>query len=672
MKQFTKILIANRGEIAVRIIRTARKKGIRTVAVYTEADRMSLHVSQADEAVFLKGTSLDETYLNQQLLIRIAVEKKAEAIHPGYGFLAENASFAEAVAKATLVFIGPEPEQIRLMGEKNTAIELARSLNIPVLESVRGTKNELPEKAKEIGFPLMVKASAGGGGKGMFIVSSEDKLQTALDRAERQSIDYFNNGELFIEKYISNARHIEVQLLGDNHGNLIHLYERECSIQRRFQKIVEEVPSAFSDDDLRTKLCSAALKIGQAVAYRGLGTVEFLVDENGDFWFLEMNTRIQVEHPVTEAVTGIDLVEQQLSVAAGTPLQIKQSDIVLNGHAIEARICAEDVEKDFRPSTGVVEKLWFSKLAGLRTDTFIQEQTEIPPFYDSLLAKQIVHAPNREQAIDLLWHSLSETAFAGLQTNIPFLLQLLADSRFRKNEISTSFLNNFPFQHLENSVSMAAAYLFFHFFRHKKQAENLWQHIGFWRQNMHLTVWIDGRETEFGTLQHQKGIDIYFQDKKYSFEEAKWDDQKLELKIDGLAAVFFIQEKQSETRIFLLGKSYSVRSNLVHGQIRIEKKEKKLQKHFQQKIKSGLFGKVLSLEVTPGNQVEEGAVLLTIESMKTEFRILCPQTSIVKKVHVGAGEMIKDGQLLVELEEVTSRNVQLQLTVVKGETFTKT
>ena len=440
MKQFTKILIANRGEIAVRIIRTARKKGIRTVAVYTEADRMSLHVSQADEAVFLKGTSLDETYLNQQLLIRIAVEKKAEAIHPGYGFLAENASFAEAVAKATLVFIGPEPEQIRLMGEKNTAIELARSLNIPVLESVRGTKNELPEKAKEIGFPLMVKASAGGGGKGMFIVSSEDKLQTALDRAERQSIDYFNNGELFIEKYISNARHIEVQLLGDNHGNLIHLYERECSIQRRFQKIVEEVPSAFSDDDLRTKLCSAALKIGQAVAYRGLGTVEFLVDENGDFWFLEMNTRIQVEHPVTEVITGIDLIEQQILIANGEALKLKQEDVKLKGWAIECRINAEDVQSGFAPDPGKIESLSMPTYQCVRVDTGVQNGSSIVASYDSMIAKLIVKGRDRKEAIKNTKMALDKVWIKGTKTTLPFFRMLVRHPKFQDGSFTTAFI----------------------------------------------------------------------------------------------------------------------------------------------------------------------------------------------------------------------------------------
>lgn len=650
MKTFDKILIANRGEIAVRIIRTAKKMGIRTVAIFTEIDRNSLHVSLADEAILLSGETLHQSYLDRLQIIGIARERKAEAIHPGYGFLSENAVFADEVRKSGLTFIGPTSEQIRLMGEKNKAIELAESLEIPVLKSLRGNKTELLENANQIGYPLMLKASAGGGGKGMFIVYSEKELQTALDKAERQAIDYFNNGDLFIENYIPNARHIEVQLLGDNQGNLIHLFERECSIQRRFQKIVEEAPSAFVDTKLREELCSAALKIGRKVGYRGLGTVEFLVDDDRNFWFLEMNTRIQVEHPVTEAVTGIDLVEQQLLVAAGNPLLIMQKDVSLNGHAIEARICAEDSTNHFHPSSGTVEHIWLSSRTTVRTDTFIQQETEISSFYDSLLAKQIAHASTRKQAIGLLQQSLLETAVAGLQTNIPFLLQLLGDFRFQKNNISTSFLNNFFVEKLENPVSLAAAYLYFHFFRNIKQADNLWQHLGFWRQNLHFSIWIDGNELEMGMIQHATGIDLFFQNKKFLYEIAEWDEQKLVLKTDDQETVFFVQEKEKETRIFLLGKGHYVRSNLVSKQVQISKKEPKLKKQFQKKINSDLYGKVLSLEVIPGDRVDKGAVLLTIESMKSEFRVLCPQASVVKKVWVEAGEMIKDGQLLVELE----------------------
>ena len=649
MKLFTKILIANRGEIAVRIVQTARKMGIQTVAVYTYSDRNSLHSSLADEAVLLEGDHLSETYLNWSLLIRIAKERKAEAIHPGYGFLAENALFAEAVAEAGFIFIGPSPEQIRLMGEKIRASRLVGSLQVPVLEPLIGNKTELREKARGTGFPLIVKASAGGGGKGMIVVFSENELPAALDKVERQALEYFNNGELFIEKYTPNARHIEVQVLGDQYGALIHLYERECSIQRRFQKIVEEAPSAFVNERLRNKICLAALKIAQSVGYQGLGTVEFLVDENGDYRFLEMNTRIQVEHPVTEAVTGIDLVEQQLLVAAGNPLQIKQSDVALTGHAVEVRICAEDAENDFRPSTGVIEKFGLVKRDGLQWDTFVQEGTVISAQYDSLLCKLIAHAPGREQAIDRIRQGLRETVVLGLQSNIPFLLQLLDDSRFRENEISTSFLNRFSFQSPKNVAPVAAAYLLFHFFRNKNEATNLWQNIGFWRQALSFTLWVDEQATEFGTIQKTSWFELHFQDKKYAFTQNKWNGDSLVLTMNGLSLSFFIRDKETETRIFFEGKEHSLRSNLVVQQIRMNKEKQKLQDHFRQEIKSELFGKVVSLEVTTGDRIREGVPLLALESMKTEFRILCPQPSIVKKVHVSVGEAVKDGQLLVEL-----------------------
>ena len=642
-------MIANRGEIAVRIIRTAKKMGIRTVAIFTEIDRNSLHVSLADEAILLSCETLVQSYLDWLQIIGIARERKAEAIHPGYGFLSENAVFADEVRQAGIIFIGPTSEQIRLMGEKNKAIGLARSLEIPVLNSAKGTKSELLSKATKLGFPLVVKAVSGGGGKGMFTVYSENELAVVLDKAERQVREYFGSGELFIEKFVPNARHIEVQLLGDQHGNLIHLYERECSIQRRFQKIVEEAPSAFVNDDLRRELCDAALKIGQKVAYQGLGTIEFMVDEDRNFWFLEMNTRIQVEHPVTEAVTGFDLVEQQLLVAAGNPMQITQSDISLNGHAIEARICAEDVEKDFRPSTGRIEKYMFPENDGQRTDHFMRVQTEISPLYDSLLAKQIAHAQTRWQALEMLSRALKSTLIWGVKTNIPFLLQLLNDSRFSLNKISTSFLADFEFRKEPDLVPLAAAYLFFHFFRKRKKAETIWEHLGFWRQNMAFTIWMDalGFEVSFAQLQDQ--IQLIHQNEKVNFEKVESNDDRLILKSAKRKYVFYIQDKTCETDIYYQGKVVSLRSNLVPSQVLIEKKQAEESSRFQEKIIADLYGKILSVEVLPGQRVGKGAVLLVLESMKTEFRILCPQNSEIKKVWVEAGEMIKDGQLLVDL-----------------------
>lgn len=663
MKTFKKILIANRGEIAVRIIRAAKTMGIQTVAIFTEADSNSLHVSMADDAVLIPGESLHETYLNQQLIIQIAQERNVEAIHPGYGFLAENAVFAEAVIQSGLIFIGPTSEQIRLMGDKNRAIDLVRKLKIPVLKSAKGNQQELISQASEIGFPLMVKAAAGGGGKGMFIVSTEDELEAALEKAARQANAYFGSGELFIEKYVKNARHIEVQLLGDKYNNLLHLFERECSIQRRFQKIIEEAPSAFVTSELREKLCSAALEIGNEIAYCGLGTVEFLVDDSGNFWFLEMNTRIQVEHPVTEIVTGFDLVEQQLLVAAGNSLEIKQSDITLKGHAIEARICSEDVERDFRPSTGTIEQCFFPEAVGLRTDSFIQDRTAISPLYDSLLAKQIASAPDREMAVKKLSESLQQTYISGVKTNIPYLFQLLADERFQNNEISISFLADFEFNESTGVIPVSAAYLFFHFFRSKEKADNIWQQLGFWRQNMSFPIWIDKNKSELSLTQLSSGIILSCNEEAVKFGNPEWNSSQLILQYGHEKEVFFIQDRITETTIYFRGKTHQVRSNLLARQLKISKKTEPISKSFQQKINSDLYGKVLSVAVQCDDIIQKNAVLLTIESMKTEFRILCPQTSIIKNVFINAGEMIKDGQLLVELgQERVSENFTLNET----------
>lgn len=650
MKKFNKILIANRGEIARRIIQTAHKMGIKTIAVFTSADQQSLHISEADQAVKLEGISLSETYMNKQLLIQIAQQYGADAIHPGYGFLAENADFASSVEQAGLIFIGPTPEQIRRMGEKNEAIELARSLKIPVPESLRGNQHELKKNAHLVGFPLMVKAVAGGGGKGMILAHSPDELHYALEKAERQATDYFGNGDLYLEKYIEQARHVEVQLLGDQYGKRIHLFERECSIQRRYQKILEEAPASSLTDNLRKKLYTAALKIGQSMNYQGLGTVEFLIDNHGNYYFLEMNTRIQVEHPVTEAVTGIDLVEQQLLAAAGNRLTLEQESVTLNGHAMEARICAEELTNDFRPSTGVIEQVYFPELNRLRTDSFIQSGTNISPWYDSLLAKQIAHAPNRQAAIQLLQQGLQETIITGLHTNISFLLQLLNDINFQQNQVYTSYLSQFEMKETEKPMLIAAAYLFAHFFRNNgKRAVNLWTHLGMRPTLMPVNIRINQTRYNYHLEQIGQSIRLYQQEQFVELAFSEITDQLLKFDSEGSTNYVFISEKESETHLFLHGRNYQVQSNLIVSQIRSEKKEVTGTTTFQSSIHSEMFGKIISISARPNEMVEKGAVLLTIESMKTEFRILCPQKSIVKSICTEAGQMIKDGQLLLEL-----------------------
>ena len=383
--KFHKILIANRGEIAVRIIKTAQKLGIETVAIYAHDDADALHVQMADEAYLLDGSELSQTYLNQAAIIQIALETEADAIHPGYGFFAENAAFAENVEANGIIFIGATSEQIRLMGEKNKANTYVQSIGIPILPSIRGSVEKLVDEAQKLKFPILVKASAGGGGKGMIVVQHPKDLPSSLEQASRQAQQYFGNGELFAEQFLQNARHIEVQLMGDGRGNVVHLFERDCSMQRRYQKVIEEAPASYLKPETKANLYQLAVSIAKAVNYRGAGTIEFLVDQDENCWFLEMNTRLQVEHPVTEMITGLDLVEWQFEIASGNGLPLDQNEIELSGHAIEARICAEDPDSNFMPASAEIIATKLPKSA--RWDGFIQEGHVFSPNYDSLMGK---------------------------------------------------------------------------------------------------------------------------------------------------------------------------------------------------------------------------------------------------------------------------------------------
>lgn len=640
----------------MRIIRTARKMNIQTLAVFTEDDRFSLHVTEADEAVLLPGDDLQSTYLDGSLLVRLALEHHVEAIHPGYGFLSENADFAEAVEKAGLIFIGPTPEQIRLMGEKNWAFAHALSLDIPVLPSLRANYDELLEKASQIGFPLIVKASAGGGGKGMIVVHRPDELPSALEKAARQALNYFGNDELFLEKYCINALHIEVQVLGDGQGNMVHLFERECSVQRNFQKIIEEAPSVFVSDELRIHLTDAALKLARSVNYRGVGTVEFLVDGPQSFYFLEMNTRIQVEHPVTELVTGIDLVEQQLLVAAGNSLNICQTDISLSGHAVEVRVCAEEPENEFWPSTGTIDLVHVPLAENVRTDTFIQQGTLISSMYDSLLMKQIAFAETREKAILQLQQNLALTQIYGVHTNISFLIHLLGNSNFQQNNIHSGYLG----KHMSQLVSecdsaeknrAAMGYVFHHFYRRKEKPSSLWEKIDPCSVPLQLTIWVDGQLIELSAFSVRNRILFLIENRKYIVEFKLIDDERFLLQMDGLLFVVRVKEDSGQTHIFVGGKDFSVRSNSILSQVHISKQAQSEIVHFQFKIKSDLFGKVVFVGAKSGDFVRKGAVLLVLESMKTEFRILSPQDSLVNEILVEVGDQVKDGQQLVLLQE---------------------
>jgi len=440
---FSKVLIANRGEIALRIIRACKELGIRTVAVYSEADKDSLHVRFADEAICIGKPKSSESYLNIPAIISAAEVADVDAIHPGYGFLSERAHFAEICESCKITFIGPPPLAITKMGDKSVAKDTMKQAKVPTVPGSDGViKNEQEaiKIAEKIKYPVMIKASAGGGGKGMRIAHNRPSLVSNLQTAQTEAQAAFANNEVYIEKYIDGARHIEVQVLADKFGNTIHLRERECSIQRRHQKLIEETPSPAINAKTREKMGEAAIKAAKAVGYHSAGTVEFILDKDGSFYFMEMNTRIQVEHPITELITGVDLVKEQIRIAAGEKLKITQKDIGCNGHAIECRINAEDPDNNFMPSPGKVTFYHPSGGLGVRVDSHLYSGYSIPPFYDSLIAKLIVHADDRKQAIARMRRALGEFMVEGIKTTIPLHLKVLENSDFQRGDYSTKFI----------------------------------------------------------------------------------------------------------------------------------------------------------------------------------------------------------------------------------------
>jgi|694.fasta_scaffold27060_6 acetyl-CoA carboxylase biotin carboxylase subunit len=440
-----KILVANRGEIALRIMKTCKKMGIQTVAVYSEADAHSPHVQFADESILLGPAPSNQSYLKGELIVEKALELGVDGIHPGYGFLSENANFARLVTNSGITFIGPSPEAMEIMGSKLGAKAAVKNYDVPLVpgtEEAISNVNEAKKIAQSIGFPVLIKASAGGGGKGMRIVEAENEFEEALNRASSEAINAFGDGSVFIEKYLGNAKHIEIQVLGDQQGNVVYLFERECSVQRRHQKVVEEAPSAILNAETRKKMGQAAVQVAKACSYTGAGTVEFIYNQ-GDFYFLEMNTRLQVEHPVTEMITGLDLVEWQIRVARGEALGFKQSDLNINGHAIEIRVYAEDPLNQFLPDVGKLKRYREPNGEGIRVDSGFVENMEIPIHYDPMLAKLIVHGTNREEAIQKTLKALNEYEIEGVSTTLDFCRFVLTHKSFLDGSFTTRFVEQF-------------------------------------------------------------------------------------------------------------------------------------------------------------------------------------------------------------------------------------
>ncbi|OJJ18366.1 acetyl-CoA carboxylase biotin carboxylase subunit [marine bacterium AO1-C] len=446
MKKINKILVANRGEIALRVMRTAREMGIKTVAIFSEADRNALHVKYADEAVCVGPPPSSESYLQMDKIIQVCHDLKVDAVHPGYGFLSENAIFARKVTDAGIIFIGPSPEAIEVMGSKLAAKDAVSKYDIPM---VPGTPKAITDveaakqRAEEIGYPILIKASAGGGGKGMRIVENAADFEEQMNRAVSEAVSAFGDGAVFIEKYITSPKHIEIQVLGDTHGNIIHLFERECSIQRRHQKVIEEAPSAVVTPEIRKAMGEAAVNVARACNYYGAGTVEFIADENLNFYFLEMNTRLQVEHPVTEQITGVDLVKEQIKIAQGEILSIKQEDLQIQGHSLEVRVYAEDPKNNFLPDIGKLTTYKRPQGAGVRVDDGFEQGMDVPIYYDPMIAKLVTFGKDRTQAIERMIRAIEEYQIVGIETTLGFCSYVLQHESFVSGKFDTNFVNKY-------------------------------------------------------------------------------------------------------------------------------------------------------------------------------------------------------------------------------------
>ena len=668
-KKIHKILVANRGEIAVRIISTLKKLSISSVAVYADNDVDSMHCRLADEARPLGGGSLKDTYLNIQKIIDVALDAGVDAIHPGYGFLSEDADFAEACRANNLIFIGPDAESMRLMGDKIRARQFAIENDIPVVWGLVGSVEEIEAQAAALPYPVLIKASAGGGGKGMHIVDDASQLHLSLEQASREAERYFGNGQILIEQYIRNPRHIEVQILADHHGNVIHLYERECSVQRRYQKIIEESPSPSLSEERRQAICQTAVDICKKMNYNNAGTVEFIVDENQNFYFLEMNTRIQVEHPVTEQRTGIDIVEEQIRIARGKVMGYTQDSIVANGHAIECRIYAEDPENNFMPAPARLTLYHEPKMRGVRIDSSINGPTVISDSYDPMISKLICHGKTRESAIEITRNALKEYIVQTYKTNIPYLQSIIANEDFVNNKIDTSYCEKHQQQLIESMHVMrneikkedvVALFLFYDFnksYLENKDINNVWERIGYWRYNMNITVSVEqsavsGQQLAVFNVNIEKinpkslKCNINGQDYEVLLTQNGGDINKV--MINGMTESIFVSETSDNNYcVHFRGLDFICRRNDELNDSRDYSCNDV--KNSDMTYYSPMPGKVIKVNVKEGNEVKEGDVLCVVEAMKMENNIKAMTSAKVAKVFVKEGDKVDVKNILIEL-----------------------
>jgi 3-methylcrotonyl-CoA carboxylase alpha subunit len=656
-KRFRKLLIANRGEIACRIISTARRMGIATVAVYSEADRDAQHVSLADEAVLVGPAAAKESYLKIDNILAAAAKTGAEAIHPGYGFLSENEEFAEACEKAGIVFIGPSVAAIRAMGSKASAKALMEGSGVPLVPGFHGAEQDigtLTAEAERIGYPVLVKASAGGGGKGMRIADKADDLADAIAAAKREAKAAFGNDHVLIEKYITRPRHIEVQIFGDTHGNIVSLFERECTLQRRHQKVVEEAPSSKLSEDERRKIYEAARAAGAAVGYVSAGTVEFVANDDG-FYFIEMNTRLQVEHPVTEMITGLDLVEWQILVAFGQKLPLSQSEISRSGHAFEVRLYAEDPDSGFLPAIGRIDAWRPPEIGeGIRIDSGFRPGDQVTPFYDPMLAKLIVHGSERQEALDRLAAALGQFQVTGVKTNIAFLRALISHPDVRRGEMDTGFIERnlsdllAPDMAIDGrDVAAGVAAILAREQAHAASSSSPWDTVSGWmiagQRRRNFTFEVNGQKVEATLAYQRSGMMLVFGEDVLPFRFGRRADGKLD--------VFLGEMKETVSAVW---SDRDVDVATARGRVRLhwvdpylgDAKEAAAAGHFR----APMPGSVLQILAQPGDRLAKGAPVLIMEAMKMEHTLRAPADGVLTALRCHVGDFVTEGTELAEFE----------------------
>ena len=670
MAMFTKILIANRGEIACRVAATAKRLGIQTVAVYADADADAMHVKACDEAVHIGGSAPAQSYLQWQRILDAARATGAQAVHPGYGFLSENDAFATACAEAGLVFIGPKPASIRAMGLKAESKRLMANAGVPLVPGYHGENQDsafLQEQADVIGYPVLIKASAGGGGKGMRVVSQAGDFAAALSSCQREAINSFANDAVLIEKYVQRPRHIEIQIFGDNHGNCVSLFERDCSVQRRHQKVLEEAPAPGMTAAMRLAMGEAAVAAAKAVQYVGAGTVEFIVEQADDgamsFYFMEMNTRLQVEHPVTEAVTGLDLVAWQLRVAAGEPLPKSQDQLQLNGHAIEARICAENPNQDFLPATG---PLWhfsgpeashfFFTAGGVRLDTGVTQGDVVSPFYDSMLAKLIVWGADRDEALAKLDKALSEMQVVGVANNVAFLRDVVQSASFSQGDLDTDLIarerdNLFKTQTLSEDLAVAGVMGMVLRQEIDAMGSNPWQAVDGWQ--------VVGAPPRPFQLQGAWGdevraLDVVLYSAPQRLRIADMD-HAFEWRAHPRGVSVCLNGVWTDLSVVASAGQYHVFSRAGHAVLqRVDPLAGSAQAaDALGGLNTPMPGKLIRMDVAVGDTVAKGQVLAVMEAMKMEHSIASPRDGVVSEVFYAVGDQVAEGQALLTLQDVT-------------------